>query len=111
MKLDDLFEIILFMNSEGIRLFLKNCEFYDKIIFVKKKKRSKVIKHWVLSRHKSYYAWTIFGWRTLENSTPSYNSSENPDFPIPSQWIPKSLSFEDFIKKDLFKIFKRNDHS
>ena len=108
-KLDDLFEIIKFINPEGIRLFLKNCEFYDKTIFVRK--RAKVIKHWVLSRHKSYYAWIIFGWRTLEHSTPSYNSSENPNFPIPSRWIPKSLSYDDFIKKDLYKIYKRNDKS
>ena len=73
-KLDDLFEIIKFINPEEIRLFLKNCEFYDKIIFVKK--RTKVIKHCVLFCHKSYYPWIIFGWRTLEKSTPTYNSSD-----------------------------------
>ena len=31
------------------------------------------------------------------DSTQSYNSSENPDFPIPSCWVPKSLSYIDFI--------------
>ena len=66
-KLDDLFEIIKFISPEGIRLFLKNCEFHDKKIFVKK--RAEVIKYWVLSCHKSYYDWTIFGRRILENST------------------------------------------
>ena len=35
-KLDDLFEIIKFISAEGIRIFLKNCEFYDKIIFIRK---------------------------------------------------------------------------
>ena len=33
---------------------MKNYEFYDKTIFVKK--RAKVIQFWVLFRHKSYYA-------------------------------------------------------
>ena len=75
--------------------------------FVKKKAQN--TRHWVLSRHKAY--WIIFGWHTLPNSTPSYNSSENLDFPIPSRWIQKSFSYENFISKDLYKIFKRNDHS
>ena len=68
-KLDNLFEIIKFINPGGIQRFLKNCGFYDKTIFVEK--RAKVIEHWVLPHHKSYYTWIIFGWRTLENSTPS----------------------------------------
>ena len=33
-KLDDLFEIIKFINPEGIRLLHENCEFNDKTIFV-----------------------------------------------------------------------------
>ena len=108
-KLDDLFQIIKFINPEGIRLFLKKNEFHRKTIFIKKKAQN--ARHWVLSRHKAYYAWIIFGWRVLPHSTPSYNSSENPNFPIPSRWVPKSLSYQDFIKKDLYKIFKRNDYS
>ena len=52
-KLDDLFEIIKFMTPEGIRLFLKNCEFYDKTIFVKKKKelRSLNIGYYLVINH------------------------------------------------------------
>ena len=107
-KLDDLFQIIKFINPEGIRLFLKKNEFHRKTIFIKRK--AKNARHWVLSRHKAYYAWIIFGWRVLPHSTPSYNSSENPDFPIPSRWVPKSLSYQDFINKDLYKIYKRNDY-
>ena len=58
-------------------------------MFIKKKEQN--TRHGVLLRHKSYYAWIVFGWCTLPNSTPSYNSTGNPDFPMPSCWIPKII--------------------
>ena len=109
MKLNDLFPIIKFINPEGIRLFLKKNEFNHKTIFIQRKAQN--ARHWVLTRHKAYYAWIIFGWRTLTHTIPSYNSSENPDFPIPSRWVPKIMSYQEFVNKDLFKVFKNNDHS
>ena len=50
-KLDDLFEIIKFMTPEGIRLFLKNCEFYDKKYLSKKELRSLNIGYYLVTNH------------------------------------------------------------
>ncbi len=69
---------------------MKKNIFNDRTIFIKKK--AKNARHWIFSRHKSYYAFIISGWHTLSNSTPSFNSSENPNFPIPSHWVPKMIN-------------------
>ena len=76
----------------------------EKSIFIKKNAQSS--RHWVLSHHVSSYAWIIFEWCTLPNSTPRCNSSENLDFLKPSCWVTTSLYMKILLKMISTKFSK-----
>ena len=59
-KLNDIKEIIWFINPIGMQYLVQTPEIYDKMMFVHQQAYS--IENWVHSRHKSFYVWMMFGW-------------------------------------------------
>ena len=72
-KLNDIKEIIWFINSTGMQYLVQTREIYDKMMFVHQRACS--VKNWVHSRHKSFYVWMMFGWRQLPKEYPSHDSA------------------------------------
>ena len=104
-KLNDLNEIIWFINPTGMQHLLQTPETHEAIKFVYR--RACNVGNWVYSRHKAYYAWLMFGWRQLPQEYPSFDSA-GPLKPIElSRWIPKSCSIEEYLAKDLYIVERK----
>ena len=59
-KLQDLYDIIYFINPEGVGTLLNTPDTHSIINYVYQ--RYIKIKNWVPSRHYSYYTWIIYGY-------------------------------------------------
>ena len=99
-KLDDLLEIIWFMNPMGLQNVLQNLGGYNMMKMVWK--RANFLQHWVPKRHGTFYTWIMFGWRQLPNNYPSYDSTPPPKKIELARWVPKAFSLESFTSKQLF---------
>ena len=59
-KLQDLLEIIWFINPKGVQKLLSTIRGIRDVQYVHQK--SSAMKYYVHSRHKGYYLWMVFGW-------------------------------------------------
>ena len=74
-KLQDIYEIVYFINLEGIHVILdKMKQINVKYIYQSFLK----VKDWVNTRHYSYYSWIIYGWKEIPLEFPSFNSLSDP---------------------------------
>ena len=104
LKLHDIFEVIWFINPQGIQKLLSSLDGMRTYQQIHDKVSS--IEYWTHSRSKIFYVWMMFGWRLLPNDFPAYNSSSGPEKLELSQWIPRSFTREKFISKELY-LFER----
>ena len=72
-KLDDLLEIIWFINPMGLHNILRNLGGYNMVKIVHEK--AIFLQHWVRTRHGNFHNLIMFGWRQLPNNYPSYDSA------------------------------------
>ena len=105
-KLQDIYEIVYFINPQGIRTILENPEPYQIVDFVYQKFLK--IKNWVTSRHYSYYTWIIYVWKKLSHHFPSINSSRDPQEIILSRWVPRLVPYKEFINYDHYSIDQKD---
>ena len=70
-KLNDMIEIIMFINPEGFNTALHFKEAYNRLLFIKL--RAREVKYWVPTRPKTFYIWRLFGWTYLHPKLPSFN--------------------------------------
>ena len=101
-KLQDLYDIVYFINPEGIRTLLNTPDTHSIINYIYQ--RYIKVKNWVPSRHYTYYIWSIYGWKELPHHFPSYDSDHNSKNIVLSRWIPKSIPYEKFITFDHYEI-------
>ena len=69
--------------------------------------RAKSVENWVHTRHKSYYTWSMFGWRQLPQGYPSYDSAVRLKPIELSCWVPKSFNLDKYLSKDLYIVEKK----
>ena len=62
------------------------------------------LKNWVSTRHYLYYVWLLYGWREIPHHFPCYNSGFYNDEMILSRWVPKFLSYKEFMNYDHYII-------
>ena len=101
-KLQDIYEIIYFINPEGIRAILGNPETNALVCYIYQ--RFLKVKNWVTTRHYSYYTWKQYGWKEIPSHFPSFDSSSDPRSVILSRWVPKSVPYDEYIKYDHYII-------
>ena len=75
--LNDIFDIIKFINPPAIKTLLLVDSTVQKYIFIQEK--AKICEPWVETRHHLYYIWIFYGFRLLPSKYPSYNSSGHDD--------------------------------
>ena len=75
-KLHDIYEIVYFINPEGICVILENDDTNSLENYIYQ--RFLKIKDWTITRHYSYYSWIIYGWKQIPSHFPSFNSSSDP---------------------------------
>ena len=75
-KLHDIYEIVYFINPEGIRVILENDDTNSLVNYIYQ--RFLKVKDWAITRHYSYYSWIIYGWKQIPSHFPSFNSSSDP---------------------------------
>ena len=103
--MNDIKEIIWFINPIGMQYLIQTPEIYDKMMFVYQRAFS--VENWVHSKYKSFYVWMMFGWRQLPKVYTSYDSA-GPLKPIElSQWVPKSFNLDDYMSKNLYFIERK----
>ena len=71
--LNDIFDIIKFINPTAITILLSEDSMIEKYIFIREKAR--LCKPWIETRHHLYYACIFYGFRMLPSDYPSYDSS------------------------------------
>ena len=71
-KLNDVKEIIWFINPIGMQYLVQTPKIYDKMMFVHQRACS--VGSWIHSMPKSFYAWIMFGWCQLPKKYTSYDS-------------------------------------
>ena len=101
-KLQDIYDIVYFINPDGIRTLLNTPDTHAIVNYVYQ--RFIKVKNWVPTRHYSYYVWLIYGWRELPHHFLCYNSGYYNDEMILSRWVPKFLSYDDFKNYDHYII-------
>ena len=101
-KLQDIYDIVYFINPQGIRTILENSHSYQIVNHIYQKFLK--IKNWVPSRHYSYYTWIIYGWKELPHHFPSFNSSKDPREISLRKWVPRSVPYKQFISYDHYSI-------
>ena len=106
-KLDEMMDIIMFINPEGLNTMLHFKEAYNRVLYIKL--RSKEVKYWVPTRPRTFYIWKLFGWSHLHPKLPSFDSGNNigkgqPQFL--SRWTSNMLTYQEYFVKDLFFINK-----
>jgi len=104
-KLNDLNEIIWFINPTGMQYLTETPEIYDTMKSIHR--RAKSVENWVHSRHKSYYTWSMFGWRQLPQGYPSYDSAMSLKPIELSCWVPKCFNLDKYMSKDLYFVEKK----
>ena len=110
-KLQDIYDIVYFINPDGIRTLLNTPDTHAIINYVYQ--RYIKVKNWVSTRHYSYYVWLLYGWRELPHHFPCYNSGYFNDEMILTKWVPKFISYEEFMNYDHYTIDQQyqNDSS
>ena len=101
-KLQGIYDIVYFINPDGIRTLLNTPDTHAIINYVHQ--RYIKLKNWVSTRHFSYFVWLLYGWRELPHHFPCYNSGFYDDEMILSRWVPKFLSYKEFMNYDHYII-------
>ncbi len=104
-KLNDLLEIIWFINPMGLHNLIQNIKDFDMVKLIRKK--ANFLQHWVPSRHDKFYTWMMFGWRPLPNVYPSFDSAGPLNKIDLSRWVPKAFSLEDLNSNHLYFVEKK----
>ena len=102
MRLQDLYDIVYFINPDGIRTLLNTPDTHSIINYVYQ--RYLKVKNWVPTRHYTYYIWCIYGWKEIPHHFPSYDSDHNSKDMVLSRWVPKSVPYEKFISYDHYEV-------
>ena len=95
--MNDLFEIVTFIHPPAIRMLLSNTSMLQKFNDIKEKARIK--SSWVETRHHLYYLWYFYGFQTLPNSYPSYDSTKNNLLSNTTRWISKLMTLDQFFNE------------
>ena len=105
-KLQDIYDIVYFINPNGICTLLNTSDTHIIVNYVYQ--RFIKVKNWVPTRHFSYYVWLIYEWRELPHHFLCYNSGYYNDEMILSRWVPKFLSYDDFKNYDHYTFLINN---
>ena len=92
--LNDIFDIIKFINPTAIKILLSEDSMIEKYIFVREKAR--ICEPLVETRHHLYYAWIFYGFRMLPSDYPSYDSSGNNSINNTTRWVSKLMKTSEF---------------
>ena len=105
-KLHDIYEIVYFINPKGIRVILENDDTNSLVNYIYQ--RFLKVKDWTTTSNYSYYSWIIYSWKQIPPHFPSFNSSSDPRIVILSRWVPRSITYKEYINYDHYIIMAPN---
>ena len=92
--LNDIFDIIKFINPPAIKMLLSVDSTVQKYMFIREK--ATICEPWVETRHHLYYIWIFYGFRPLPSGYPSYDPSGQNDIVNATRWVSKLMMTHDF---------------